>query len=828
MNKVLCYLIVCGFTLVFSSSATFGQVKDSLKADTASGKVKPDFVTRMQKFAEASAIESAKDFDADKAAIAQNRIFEELKIVIQKEKSFLNSGLDTTGAKQELAAIEINYGIAVDGVLINRGTAQTFRNLTASSKILSELQSKALSRKSGLDLQQQTLNNFRYQMDSLISVPDLFKFPTDSAVLYKYMQQLKVVAFQMHPVDSALKSSTNAVQDLLNKANMQVLMLQTSIDEVNSFQKKMGTSTLERDFSNIWEEAGYYRPFKEILKQAKAKGLLTLSFYAQNNAGKLVILVLLVLTSFIYIRSLRKIYIEKQLLTADFDGQLVLRYPLASAMLIVINTFQFFFFSPPFILMVIFWSISSICLTLMFKGFIVRYWMNVWLSMVVLFLITAVDNLILQASRSERWAMLFLAVLGVIVGVYVLTQGRREALRERLILVAIGLMIFIEFGSVLSNSFGRYNLAKALLISGYLNVIVAILFLWTIRLINEGLFLAFNVYTKQEPKLFYLNFEKVGQKVPVVFYVLLVFGWVVLFGRNFAGFDYIAGPLRDFFSRVRTIGSYDFSINGILLFFVIMGIAVLTSRIVSFFASDKHLSHSNEENNSKQGIGSWLLLVRIIILGIGLFLAVAAAGIPLDRIALVLGALGLGIGFGLQALVNNLVSGLIIAFEKPVNVGDVVEVDGKAGVVKSVGFRSSVITTYEGADVIIPNGDLLNSHVTNWSMGGGHKRSSLLIGLSYDADLQKAQSLLSDVLTKEDRLRHIPEPIIQFEQFNESSIDVRIYFWTKRLSDSGQVKSDLIVLINNVFKLNGLSIPYRQQDVHLHMPDRKDKTINLD
>ncbi|MCD0488069.1 mechanosensitive ion channel [Pedobacter sp. MC2016-14] len=813
MKKFTIFCILCTVGMIVFCSKSFGQTSDSTRKDTAVAK--DNFVTKMQRFAQISAKKSAEEFNADKAVMAQGRILEEVKKVMQKAKSYLKTAADTTGAKTELAQIEKDYNAAVDGVMINKGTAQTFRNLTATAKILSELLNKSLARKAKLDIQQQSMTGFRYQLDSLTSLPELFKFPTDSAELYKYLQQLKVVAIEISPIDSALKISSKSVQLLLNQVNVRAFTLQATLDEISHYQAEMGTNMFNREFANIWEEAGSYRPFREILEQGKTKGLLTLVFYVQNNIGKLIVLVLLILASFTYLRSLKKIYIENNMISGDYEGQLVLRYPLASAVLIVISIFQFIFFSPPFILNIIFWVLCCLSLTIMFRRFIVKYWMNVWLSMVALFLMAALDNLVLQASRTERWIMLFLAISGVIAGIYVLTKGRREELREKLILIAISLMVAIEFSSAICNIFGRYNLAKALLISGYLNVVVAILFLWTIRLINEGLFLAFNIYTKQELKLFYLNFAKVGKTAPLYFYVLLITGWIILFGRNFAGFDYIAGPLREFFNADRTIGSYTFSINGLLLFFVIMSIAVVISKIVSFFASDRHLTHTKEEKNIAQGIGSWLLLVRITILSIGLFLAVAAAGIPLDRITIVLGALGVGIGFGLQALVNNLVSGLIIAFEKPVNVGDVVEVDGQGGTVKSIGFRSSVVSTYDGADVIMPNGDLLNSHLTNWSLGGNRRRSTLLIGVSYDSDLEQAKKILSDILAAEHRLTTNPAPIVQYEQFNDSSIDVRIFFWAKSMRDSPAVKSDLIMAINAAFKLNKISIPFPQHDVHL-------------
>ena len=148
----------------------------------------------MQEFAKKEAHESADEFASDKAAIAQNKIITEVKNTMQVAKRYLRSGIDTIGTKTQLQTIERDYNTAIDGVFVNGGTAQTFRNLTATSKILTELLNKAQGRKLRLDTHQQQLNNFRYQLDSLLNKPDLFKFPTDSALLMKYIQQLGVLA----------------------------------------------------------------------------------------------------------------------------------------------------------------------------------------------------------------------------------------------------------------------------------------------------------------------------------------------------------------------------------------------------------------------------------------------------------------------------------------------------------------------------------------------------------------------------------------------------------------------------------------------------------
>ncbi|MES2486828.1 MAG: mechanosensitive ion channel protein, partial [Bacteroidota bacterium] len=521
MAKFLSGLLFIITACLCVNTSLYAQHKDTVAAQ-AKDSTRIGFVAKMQAFARQSARNSADEFAADKAILAQNSIFEQIKKTMQKAKIYLKTGVDTVGTRKQYDLIEKNYLTAGDGVLVNKGTAQTFRNLTTTAKILTELLSKANAGKARLDRHQQDLTGFRYQLDSLLSMPSLFKFPTDSLVLSKYLQQILVVAREIHPVDSALKQANINVQGLLNQVNGQVFKLQTSLEEIESYQRGMAKNTFDREFENIWESTGHYRPFSQILTQAKAKAALTLLFYMQDNAGKLVIFLLLFIASYVYIRSLKQIYTEQQLTTPDYEGQLIFRYPLLSAAVIIVNLFQFIFFSPPFILNVIFWTIASVSLTILFKSFITRYWMKVWLVMVSLFLITAFDNLVLQASRSERWFMLIISALGCIAGISIIFKGKKEELREKLILIAIGFMAVLEFGATVANVFGRYNLAKTLLISGYLNVVIGILFLWTIRLINEGLYLAFNVYTHQDPKLFYLNFEKVGKKAPALFYVLLV------------------------------------------------------------------------------------------------------------------------------------------------------------------------------------------------------------------------------------------------------------------------------------------------------------------
>jgi potassium efflux system protein len=817
------YLLVL-LTLFIGFAAAAQPKKADKPIDTT---VKKDFVSRINKIQVREAQKSMTDYQREKEEIKQDQLMEDMKKLTQKVKIFIKTGIDSAAVDKELEHIKFISDFVGDGIFTNKGTAQTYRNLTTSSKILIELLKKIDSRKRQIDNYEKSLINFRLKVDSIQADPAVYDFPQDSAKIIQYLHKLTLVVKDIAPTDTSLKYATNNVHKLQEKVNLVANKLNTSLAEIEDYQKELAAKTFDREFPDLGKDIGYVRPFDQIIYFSRMKADLTLLFYAQDNMGKILLILILVAVSTFFIRSLKQIINHQDNENKALAGQLVLRHPFLSAVVIVLNLGQFIFSEPPFIFNCLFWLISSICLTFIFRGFITRYWMMVWLGFLVLFIFSSADNLVLQASRTERWGMLVLAAAGILFGLFILLRGKKEELREKLILYFIGLVVILELVSVFANIYGRYNLSKSLLSSGYLSVIIGILFLWTIRLINEGLYIASTIYTQQDRKLFYINFNRVGEKVPTLFYLALILGWFILFGRNFYVFKFISDPLKLFFFEERTIGSYSFTINNLLVFFIILSISILASRVVSYFVSEKNTGYVTGEEKRKAGVGSWLLLIRVFIISMGLFLALAAAGFPIERITLIIGALGVGVGFGLQTLVNNLVSGLIIAFEKPVNVGDIVEIAGQAGTIKSIGFRSSIISKWDGPDVVIPNGDLLNAHLINWTLAGSKREMDIVIGVAYGTDLQKPQQILNDLMDANPRIHHHPKPLVLFLNFSNSSIDLKVIFWVRDYKEGAIVKSDLIKAIDIAFKANDIVIPFPQQDLYIH-PVSDDVKENVD
>lgn len=360
---------------------------------------------------------------------------------------------------------------------------------------------------------------------------------------------------------------------------------------------------------------------------------------------------------------------------------------------------------------------------------------------------------------------------------------------------------------------GNYNYAKNYMTNGYFVMIVAFMIYFTVRFIRDILGISNIFHQIADNDRQKISLDKINSKIPGYLFLVIYVSLFILIARSGYTYQTMFGPVSDAFKETRTIGKFEFTFESVFIFFLVIFLSGIISKVVSFLAAD---ASPIVGTINKKRLGSWLLLVRIAIITSGVLLAFVSAGIPMDRFAVIIGALGVGIGFGMQTLVNNLVSGLIIAFEKPINVGDIVEISGQVGTMRSIGIRSSVVTTWEGADVIIPNGDLLNQHLINWTMGNTKRRFEISVGVAYGTDLDKTKQLLLELMINDDRILKYPEPFVWVMTFNNSSIDFVMKFWVAHFSIGYDMRSDLILAINKLFKEHNIVIPFPQQDIHFH------------
>lgn len=806
---------------VFCVTVTVAQVtaNDTLpKRDTV---LPPTLVEKVQALMRQGAAKSRADYDSEKQKLKQAQLIEALQANIIKARGYLQHRLDTGFAVKQMHLMETWLSNAAEGIFKNIDPYISYRNLVTTNKMLIELEEKMNGVEAVLGEQERNLTRFKFFSDSLSADSSIYFVPNDSVEIVDFFSRFQYVSARLQPADSMLNKALSDIHILQGKANQLRFKLDGNRQGLESLQRQTSHTLLLKASPQILTNVDL--PPKRSVELSYKKNMLLLRLYLHHHLGKSILILLLLLGATIFISSLKSIHKTKGLLQDDYKGQLILKYPILSAIVLVFNLFQFIFPDPPFVINLFCWTVAAFALTFIFREFITGRWMIFWISIVLLFLVAGVLNLNLHHTNAERVTLLVTAGIGIVINAVFLLPRHNQHLKEKLVRVFISLAILFEMSSIVTNLSGYFNLAKAFFICGYCNVVIGISFLWTIRLINEGLMLAGNVYTGQSAKLFYVNFNRVGTKAPSLLYFALIAAWFILMGRNFYEYQFIAQPLREFFITERTVGSYTFAISKVLTFFGVMILALIASKITSFFASERNPGHGPDTSKKKPALGSWLLLIRVMIISAGLFLALAASGFPIDRITILIGALGVGIGLGLQNLVNNLVSGLIIAFDRPVNVGDFVEVAGHIGTVKSIGFRSSVISSIDGADIVIPNGDLLNAHLVNWTLGGNRRRVTLPVSVAYGSDLEKVKTVAAAALQTDERVLEYPLPIIIFDEFGESSVNGKIMFWVKDYREAFPAKSAVLAAVHKAFRENDIHIPFPHREVYVHnKTDEKD------
>jgi len=197
-------------------------------------------------------------------------------------------------------------------------------------------------------------------------------------------------------------------------------------------------------------------------------------------------------------------------------------------------------------------------------------------------------------------------------------------------------------------------------------------------------------------------------------------------------------------------------------------------------------------------------------------LALNVIGFPMANIVLITGALGLGVGLGLQSMVSNFVSGLILLIERPIKVGDMLVVDGQWGEVKEIRIRTTVFQTFDRYVLIIPNSELTAKQITNWThYGKGVNRLNLKVGVAYGSDLKVVTRVLSEVCAANPRIMSAPPPQVYFEAYGESALNFTIQVFVRTPDDRTPATHELNSAIFEEFRKHGIEIPFPQRDIHL-------------
>ena len=260
------------------------------------------------------------------------------------------------------------------------------------------------------------------------------------------------------------------------------------------------------------------------------------------------------------------------------------------------------------------------------------------------------------------------------------------------------------------------------------------------------------------------------------------------------------------------IGSVTLSLGDVLWSIVSIMLALALARFVRF-ALDEDVLPRMRLAMGAASAASRLIYYGLVVLGI--VFALAASGVELSKLTLVISALSVGIGFGLQNIVNNFVSGLILAFERPVREGDQITLGQTSGRVDLIGLRATRIRTPEGAEVIVPNASLISAEVTNWTLSDRNRRIEIPVGVSYDSDPERVQALLLEAISGLPGVAVRPVPMTVFRGFGTNALEFSLLLWTDDFDDRLAVESGSRTCVLAALRKAGVEIPLPQLDVHL-------------
>jgi small-conductance mechanosensitive channel len=278
--------------------------------------------------------------------------------------------------------------------------------------------------------------------------------------------------------------------------------------------------------------------------------------------------------------------------------------------------------------------------------------------------------------------------------------------------------------------------------------------------------------------------------------------------------DELLQAVQAFFSRpLFALGDTSVTLWSLLYIAALVVALFLVAGWLRRWVSERLLRRSRLDPGARQAVGA---ITRYVVLLTGLLVIVQTVGIDLTTLNVLAGAVGIGVGFGLQNVISNFISGLIIMFERPIKIGDRIVVDDVEGDVIEIGARSTVVVTNDNIAIIVPNGKFITENVINWKYNDGTVRFRIPVGVAYGSDVRLVERLLLAAAEAEPEVLDDPPPVVRFVAFGESALEFELRAWsTSAVNRKGRLTSALNFAIHDSFREHGIEIPFPQRDLHL-------------
>ena len=370
---------------------------------------------------------------------------------------------------------------------------------------------------------------------------------------------------------------------------------------------------------------------------------------------------------------------------------------------------------------------------------------------------------------------------------------------------------------IIAEIWGKQGLAEYLFISLVRSTASLLGFMMLMYMIRGFIEWVFGSSSLKQTALFSGTTDAIIRRA-TLFIDAALCGLVLLPGILFiwGAYDNFPEAMKGLLTLGFSLGSHRINVGLVIISAGILYVSFLTSWMIQKLLMDKVLAKQGVETGVRVSIAR---LIHYALIFIGFLVALFALGFEFTKLTIMLSALGVGIGFGLQSIVNNFVSGLILLFERPVRVGDFIELGGKWAEIKNIGLRATTVQTLDQADVIIPNADLVTNQVINWTLSNRRVRLIIPVGVAYGSDISLVMETLMTCAIESLKVAKIPEPQVLYLSFGESTLDFELRVWVPNAEERMTVISELHQEIDRRFREAKIEIAFPQQDIHLRSVD---------
>lgn len=632
----------------------------------------------------------------------------------------------------------------------------------------------------------------------------------------------------INAVVQRLKSIERNIKDVQNKnfkvQNRIVNLINLSEGVKNNLvnlQLSWTSRFFERDSPPIWHLSdsltanhGKSEKISVVLK----KNIKSIWTYFGNNKGDITIMVFIFIILFLfYYYANRHLAKEEEQGTEIDSRKFIFKHYISSSLILTILSNLWISPERPVMVTQFYVIILMVPALIIFSKKVSKRLIPYLLFVVAIFLI---DEASLFFGISNNYSRILLLIKsGIVLWLFLLISNPKGFIQQELkgsgwwraafyLSYVFTLLVIV---SVFANIFGYVNLSALQLKA----TIGSLLFAIILSIVNTLLKSTFSFLISRKAVLavnmIRNHFELIKKRIDQIIVIYLSFLWIKITLGYFGLWKMIILWLGGLMDTEWAIGSVSISFAGIITFFVVLIVTFTLSKIVTVILQEEIFPRIV----LPRGVpGAITKMASYVIIAYGVYVALESAGVDFKQFGLIAGALGVGIGFGLQNIVANFISGLVLSFERPIQAGDTIEVGNLMGEVKDIGVRASTLKTFDGAEVIVPNLNLISNDVINWTLSDRKRRRIVKVATAYGTDPHKVLKLLFDVASSHPSVLKNPKPWITFDGFGESSLNFTLRFWAT--FDSGlTIQSEVAMMVYDALNEAGIQIPFPQQDLHI-------------